>query len=1185
VTRVAHALCAATLAVLLWRAFAQVWVGEIATDPVTSEVLSFAIPAFSAAASALAIAAGFITARPRRYFALDAISWGLLLLVVFALTLGRLDREYIGVLFVIALAVRVAPAVIACFEDRLSPPLVFATAFTVYAALAAWHQAAALPLGDQVHYLLVADRLAHGTVDASIDPELFRRLSTLTASDFDTATHVFNTPLGPRAIQGYAIPLLLLPGWLGAGRFGGEVVVAVFAALASVATALILRDTIASARLRGAAWAMTTFLAPGVLLAFHIYPNAFGAAAIAFAYRFGITAPVRRPLLAGIAAGLTLFLNPRDGLVLAVLLVAMWWIGRHDFRRFAIGAAAIALVAAISNAFLYGIPIPYIGYFLAVVYPQELTRETALSFSFVSFEFWIALPGMLFDRTFGIAGVGPWLFIALIGIPAALHASRRMFAPAAAILGLSLLGLSLYHYWEGGYAPSARYFVDVLPLAAPFVAYGLAVTRDWWMRIFTGLLIGVSAALALVLCAMPSRALNDGFQQQPQEVLDQILGVNPIGWLPSFAATAPDWYVAAYLRLIPALAIAAALVIYGWRRRSALDEASPYRALSGRAQLGVFAVANAVALGVVLVAISQPWVGEVGDFARSLATRWLPPALAIAAALGVAIGWHLAGAGAPDGVGAPRVRMGFFARHLALYLVAPLVLLGMRSLFIPDTELGLLYVLLALGLAANSLHALWTVIPRVSDTRAAILVGATLLATALVVLPYDRTIAPTASDEPIYLLIVQSMVFDRDLDLVNDWAGQRYYDFYPEPLPDVHAIQVGPALHSVRDMGVPVLAAIPYALGGRTGVLVLICVFGALLAAQLYLLLRELAFDRRVAFLAVAVTVFVHPFLTYTTQIYPDLIAAVVFVTVVRLIRHGTATPLRNLALASAFVGTLPWLTTRAWFVAIGLGLAIAYSALWPRRDLVRRFLAAALPFAALVLVLCYLNWRLFGWFMPGAGYFLIRDQQEILNYAPHIGVPGGFFDRAFGLIPRAPVYLLAFLGIGALWRRRRAHGPPLAALVLGWGLYLLYIADIVTWHADGGPPSRYLLAGLPFLVVAVAGGLETVLASAGRLRTALLALTWVAVWWSAFVVFVYAVLPGLRYEYMPRIRDGNPVQLWLWLGRVIRPDVQTALPSFYANETATIFLALFWIGIAAGLGVLGYALTRRTQTVNRSTL
>ncbi|HEY8825439.1 MAG TPA: hypothetical protein VIP07_11185 [Candidatus Limnocylindria bacterium] len=1174
-TRVAHAICAAVAAVLLWRALAQVWVDETATDAITAEVLRLAIPAFSAAASALAIAAGAVTSRSRRFFVLDAISWGVLLVIVFALTLGRLDREYIGVLFVLALAVRIAPAVIACVEGDRPLWLVFATAFTAYAALAAWHQAAALPLGDQVHYLLVADRLAHGTVDATIDADLFRRLTTLTPSDFDSVTHIFNTPLGPREIQGYAVPLLLLPGWLAAGRLGAELVVAFFAALASVATALILRDTIASVRLRGSVWAMTTFLAPGVLLAFHVYPNAFGAAAIGFAYRFGITAPVRRPLLAGVAAGLTLFLNPRDGLVLAVLFIAMWWMGRRDFRRFAIGAAAVALVAAISNALLYGIPVPYIGYFLAVVYPQGVSSDAVTAISFVSLQFWIALPGMLFDRTFGIAGVAPWLFIAVIGIPAALRASRRVFAPAAITLGLSLIGLSLYHYWEGGYAPSLRYFVDVLPLAAPFVAIGLSVICHYWMRILAGVLIGVSALETLVLCAMPSRALNDAFQGQPQEALDQILGLNPLGWLPSFEQTAPDWYVAAYLRLLPAIAILAVLALYGWRRRFALGDPPQVHVMNERRRFVWFLVANAVALAIAIVAVSQPWVTEVGDLPRSLATRWLPVALVIATALALAIGSQLD----------PLARAGFFARHLALYLVVPLVLLGMRSLFIPDTELGLLYLLLAVGLALNSLHALWTVIPRRSDARAAILLGATMLATALVVLPYDRTIAPTASDEPHYMIIVQSIVFDHDLDLANDYAGQRYYEFYPEPLPDVHGIHVGNAIYSLRDMGLPVLAVIPYALAGRTGVLVLICVFAALLAAQLYLLLRDLGFDRRVAMLAVALTVFVHPFLTYTTQIYPDLIAAVMFVTVVRLIKHGTATTVRSLALASAFVGTLPWLTTRAWFVAIGLGLVLAYAALWPRRDLLRRFVAAALPFTALVLLLCYLNWRLFGWFIPGAGYFLIRDQQEILNYAPQTGVPGLLFDRAFGLVPRALVYLLAFVGVGALWRRRRVYGAPLAALALGWGFYFLYIADIVTWHADGGPPSRYLLAGLPFLVVAVAGGLETALASAGRVRVALLVLTCVAAWWSAFIAFVYAVLPDLRYEYMPQIRDGNPVHLWLELGRVLRPDIQTALPSFYGHEIATIPLAIVWVAVAILLGAAGVVATRRRQEVTTSSL
>jgi hypothetical protein len=95
-------------------------------------------------------------------------------------------------------------------------------------------------------------------------------------------------------------------------------------------------------------------------------------------------------------------------------------------------------------------------------------------------------------------------------------------------------------------------------------------------------------------------------------------------------------------------------------------------------------------------------------------------------------------------------------------------------------------------------------------------------------------------------------------------------------------------------------------------------------------------------------------------------------------------------------------------------------------------------------------------------------------------------------------------------------------------------------------------------------------------MRAALGALTWIAVWWSAFVVFVYAVLPDLRYEYMPQIRDGNPVQLWLELGRLIRPDVQAALPSFYGPELATPLLGLLWVMVAVFLATLGYIEARR---------
>jgi hypothetical protein len=585
-----------------------------------------------------------------------------------------------------------------------------------------------------------------------------------------------------------------------------------------------------------------------------------------------------------------------------------------------------------------------------------------------------------------------------------------------------------------------------------------------------------------------------------------------------------------------------------------------------RGSLAAFAAASAVALAITFVAVSQSWVADVDDVARSLVTRWLPFALVVATLLTAVVAIHLDDA----------QRQSFLLRHFALYLTVPALLLLLRLGPVSNGELGVVYIGIAFALALHALAGVWSAFDRLSDRRVALLLGVTMLAVGFVILPYDRSVAPTASDEPHYLIVTQSLVLDHDLDLANDYAGTRYFEFYPEKLPDIHGIVVGNAIYSIRDLGLPLLSVVPFAIAGRTGVLAMLCLVGALLAVQLFLMLRDLRFDQRVAFLAVAATVFVHPILTYTTQIYPDLIAALVFVTAARLLSRGMLASTRELALASGLTGTLPWLSTRAWFVAVGLGLVIGYCALRPRRDLARRVAAAgALPFAALVLALSYLNWREFGIFIPSAGYFLLRDYQPVLVYTPWVGTIGLLFDGAFGLIPRAAVYLLAFLGVAALWRRaRRGHAPEIAALALPWALSFLYIASIAYWYADGGPASRYLLATLPLLVAAVAGGIETILA-VQRGRDVLVGIVAALVAWSAFVTYVLAVLPELRYDYAPDIRAGALARLWLLLGRIIRPDPESFFPVMLRLNAEGIALALVWVAIAAALVVIGVRLRR----------
>jgi len=542
-------------ALVLWRALAQAWVTGIVPEEPVADVLRIALPLATLAGSAALLTLG--RARPARALAIDAASFAVVLAITFALALAPLSRDAIGLLFVLAVAVRVGPAAWLVARDERDGLAAFCVAFALYVPLAAWSTIAAAPYGDQVHYLLAADRLGTGSLDATIDPVLFRALIGVEAGPADAATHVIAAPPGPRSVQGPAFPALLVPGWLLAGPLGAHLMAALIAAAATAQLWLLLRELIASRTVRSVTWLAAAFLAPALPMATHLYPNALGALLAVMGYRYAFTRAVPLPLAAGAVLGSTLLLTPRDGLLLFAL--APFALARHG-RRFAYGALGALVVAIALNAVVYVVPLPYAGYLFGTQAAQALEQEPSLSF-----RFWVGLPAILFDRTFGLAAVAPWAFIALAGLAPALRERRATLLPAAVAIGVTLAALSIFRYWEGGYAPPARYLVEVLPLAAPFLAYGLTVVRHW----LAALLLGLGALSTLVLAAIPTTGLNSAFEHKLREQIGVSLGIDPLGWLPSFQPMTPDWYVGAYLRLIPAVLAAAVLVWLGRQRARA----------------------------------------------------------------------------------------------------------------------------------------------------------------------------------------------------------------------------------------------------------------------------------------------------------------------------------------------------------------------------------------------------------------------------------------------------------------------------------------------------------------------------------------------------------------------------------------------------------------------------------------
>jgi hypothetical protein len=284
----------------------------------------------------------------------------------------------------------------------------------------------------------------------------------------------------------------------------------------------------------------------------------------------------------------------------------------------------------------------------------------------------------------------------------------------------------------------------------------------------------------------------------------------------------------------------------------------------------------------------------------------------------------------------------------------------------------------------------------------------------------------------------------------------------------------------------------------------------AALAAQIYLACRDLRIAHRPALIGVSIASLSYPILSYTTQVYPELLAALALVSAARFMRAGrAATPLSLAGAAVAF----------ALFLLLG-----------------------ALSFA------------------------LVSDQQPVQAFAPQVGTLGVLFDRTFGLIPRAPIYLVAALGVIPLWRRGAL--ASFVVLFVGWLAAFISVASVGSWWTDGTPPSRFVLVGLPFFVVLFAAGFEQ-LASPRATAWRLVGLALAA--YSLFLGYVLAVLPTLRYDVAADIRltDRNG-QLFEFIGRLARPDPAVAFPSIVRGTQLDFALGAAWLAVVAVLVIIG---------------
>ena len=468
---------------------------------------------------------------------------------------------------------------------------------------------------------------------------------------------------------------------------------------------------------------------------------------------------------------------------------------------------------------------------------------------------------------------------------------------------------------------------------------------------------------------------------------------------------------------------------------------------------------------------------------------------------------------------------------------------------------GFVYALFVFGRLAVLIG--WTKLfreRRRSTIRAALFLAAFVVYFAIT--PWIEVAVSTNGDEPHYLLLTHSLVHDHDFDLRNNYDQQDYLQFYAiRDLSGRHIIvnQRGQQM-PFHDVGLSVLLVPGYAMGNRLGAMVENNLLAALLSVGIFELAMALGATTAGAISCWGLFAFVSPLVTFSVQIYPEIagaafmIWAVVYFARFLETRSPTALPITGCLLA-----LIPWLSIRFWVVLGPVALMMAIYVMVqvrPSRLLLRSIAWLAIPSLVSLLVFCLFDLWMLGKFEPNAGYLLYVPTMSTPMFRPQlqVGLLGLLFDKAFGLLPTAPIYLVAIAGI---WTALRTNRALALTLLLPVAVFILFAATNHWWY--GGvtpPPSRYILIALAMLAPFAGPALS-------RARSSVV--VGVLAGWSFLVAFEFTAFPVPRHAFW----EGASAGVVAWISDRGHVAVGRVFPSMMRAAGADYLLAGVWAAVA----------------------
>ncbi len=253
-----------------------------------------------------------------------------------------------------------------------------------------------------------------------------------------------------------------------------------------------------------------------------------------------------------------------------------------------------------------------------------------------------------------------------------------------------------------------------------------------------------------------------------------------------------------------------------------------------------------------------------------------------------------------------------------------------------------------------------------------------------------------------------------------------------------------------HNLGLSLLIAPAYRLGGLAGVEYFLAFLGACLAANIFALGYELTGHWLAAVVGWVAIAFTPPLVWYVFLVYPEMTAGLGLIIAVRHLLAADKSHPARFGLTAFGLASLPWLS--AWYLPL-LGLLVAWAFIRAWRERERGWWFVGLGSLSGLGSFALFSWWLYGSASPAVAYAGLTPLTfETASAGPRFlrGIVGWLLDNQRGIISASPIYIIALWG----WRsvtsaqatdrggrvvslHHHAHyGGPVGRLLDGLGIF-----------------------------------------------------------------------------------------------------------------------------------------------------